>query len=514
VRPIAHLATRLAIGMLILAAAVAAHAQEAPRHGGSLTIAYDYEAASLATWRSGDTNTHLVYMALYDSLVNKSETGEISPSLAHSWEVSDDRRTYTFHLHEGVSFHNGVAFDADVVALNFERWTDPPAGALNALTNIESVRVVDAATIEVTLETPDNQFLILLGSRLRGIVEPGAVEELDEGFGRAPVGTGPFKFVRWLTDSEIVLERNDAYWQVDEHGNALPYLDELVFRVIPQSSSRHTALVTGSVDVDTTVAPENVADLEERGGFEVLNIPAGYVALRLRVTEPPLDDVRVRQAISWAVDREAINEAIYFGLATPGDGLFSPVLLGYEPGYHPYRPRDLDLARSLLVEAGYPDGFSLDVIASVPLLQAAAELVQAQLAEIGINVNIQLVERGVYLDGIVAREWEAYIDQLTGRTDPAYFFQHLSCDFPYNGHDYCNPEIDQLTRVDGVAEFASLTDPARVALYQDANRAVMEDAPLVVLVYRPTLFAWDAQVQGIAVNPVGRAFWERAWIAD
>lgn len=504
---------------LALAAALAlslgvAAAQPSPSVGGTLTIAYDYEAASLATWRSGDTNTHLVYMALYNSLVDKSENGDITPSLAERWDVSPDRRTYTFHLQRGVTFHNGVAFDADVVKWNFDRWISPPEGAINGLSNIEDVRVVDPQTIEVTLVNPDNQFLILLGSRLRGIVEPGAVEQLGEAFGRNPVGTGPFRFESWLADSEIVVTRFEDYWETDAGGRQLPYLDRLVFRVIPQSASRHTALVTGSVDVDTTVSPENVADLLGRGSHDVLNIPAGYVALRLRTTQAPLDDVRVRQAISWAVDRDAINEAIYFGLATPGEGLFSPVLLGYDPEFKPYWPRDLAQARALLADAGYPNGFDLTIVASVPILQAAAELVQAQLAEIGVRVSIQLVERGVYLDGIIAREWESYIDQLTGRTDPTYFFQHLSCGFPYNGHDYCNPALDQLARVDGVVNYASLNDPERVELYERANRIVMEDAPLVVLVYRPTLFAWRNVVHGIAVNPVGRAFWEEAWIAD
>lgn len=498
----------------IVLAGTLAFAQE-PGRGGTLEVGFNAEPSSLAPWRSGDSNTHRVYTALYDTLVGQYETLEIVPGLAESWEVSEDGTVYTFNLREGVTFHNGEEFNAEVAKWNVDRWINAPDDHINSISGVASAEAVDEYTLQVTLEAPNNRFLINLASGLRAVLPPQAVEERGEDFSFNPVGTGPFMFERWVSDSEIALVRNPNYWRTDENGDALPYLDGIVFKVLPDASTRHTALITGDIDLDTTISPENVADLESRDEFVVYNEPGvGYMGLRMLMTEPPFDDVRVRQAISWAIDREAINQAAYFGLATTGSGMYSPPTPGYEADYDPYSPRDLEKARELLAEAGYPNGFSMDIIVAIPLFQIVAEVMQAQLAEVGINVNIQNVERGTFLDGIVNREWQSYVDSLTARVDPYDYYSHLECGAVYNGHEYCNEQVDQMALRDGLANYTEIMDPERIALYEEAHHMVMEEAPLAVVLYPPTLYAWNEAVNDLAINPAGRMFYFDAWIEE
>ncbi len=506
-----------AAGMLIvvhpsLPVVAAQAAQKAPKRGGTVVIAYGSEPSSLAPWRSGDFNAHLIYNALYDSLVDQSETLQIVPGLAEGWRVGADRTVYTFFLRRDVKFHDGEDFNAQAAKWNIDRWANPPKGYIFGISGIKSSEVVDDYTLRVTLERPNNKFLILLASRLRAVLPPKAVKQIGEDFSFMPVGTGPFKFERWVTDSEIVLGRNPSYWRKDNAGTALPYLDQLVFRVLPDNSTRHTALITGEIDFNTAVVAENVSDLKARGRFIIFNRALmGYDALRLLTSKAPLADKRVRQAISWAVDRDAINKAVYFGLGDPGSGLYSPPTPGFDVSFRPYTPRDLNKARRLLAEAGHPNGFAMQMIVASPLFQQLAELLQAQLAQVGIRVTIQSVERGVFLSGIVDRRWESYVDRILGRADPADYYDHLACGAVYNGHDYCNKQVDKMALEDGLAFFSDLRNPRRLQLYRQTEQIVMEDAPLVILGHPPLIFAWKNTVEDTVVHPTGRTFWIWAW---
>jgi peptide/nickel transport system substrate-binding protein len=509
---------RLRLTLVVIALVVVANlvvAQSTPTYGGTLVVAYNTEPSSLATWRSGDTNTHRVYNAIYDNLVEQRADLSIAPGLAHAWEVSDDGLVYTFHLRDDVLFHNGEAFDATVAKWNLDRWANPPDGHIYRLNaRVTQTEILDNYTVRVTLAQANGKFLIDLANKLRGVLAPGAVEALGDNFSFNPVGSGPFKFDAWITDSEIRVVRNHDYWGRDEAGNQLPYLDGIVFRTMPDGSTRYTALVTGEIDIDTNMTPENVADAEARPNLAVYNEPGvGYMALRLLVTQPPLDDIRVRQAIAWAVDREAVNEFTYFGLAFPGSTLFSPPTPGFDPTFEPYG-RDLERARALLAEAGLAGGFEMNIIAASPVSQTIAEVLQANLAEVGIRVTVQLLERGTFLDGIIARQHVAYIDSITGRTDPSDYFDHLECGATYNGHDYCNPTIDEMTLRTGLRDFSDLQDPARLAIYREAERVVVEDSPLVILVHPPYIFTWNVDARDIVVTPAGRTFWTTAWKAN
>lgn len=507
--------TRPTVAVLILTLLIAAGSAFAQERGGTLTIGLDTEPSALAPWRSGDANAHRVYSALYETLVGQYDSLEIVPGLAHSWDVSVDGLVYTFYLNEGVTYHNGEPFNAEAVAWNFDRWLNAPADYLTSVSGVAGTEVLDEHTIQVTLDAPNIRFLITLANYTQAILPPQAVQDLGEDFSFRPVGTGPFRFERWISDSEIVLTAYPDYWRAGADGQPLPYLDGVSFRILPDASTRHTALVIGDIDLDATISPSNVADIESRDNFTVFNEPGvGYMGLRMLMTSEPFDDVRVRQAVSWAIDREVINQAAYFGLAQTGSGMYSPTTPAYMPDYDPYSPRDLERARSLLAEAGYAGGFDMDIIVAVPLFQVVAEVLQAQLAEVGIRVSVVVVERGTFLDGIVSRDWHSFVDSLTGRVDPYDYYSHLECGALYNGHEYCNEEVDQAALRDGVASYTDLLDPDRITLYEDTMRQVVEDAPLAIILYPPMLYAWNADIQDLTVNPAGRLFYFNAWRAQ
>jgi peptide/nickel transport system substrate-binding protein len=482
-------------------------APEASKYGGTLRVAYATEPSSLATWRSGDTNTHYVYQALYNALVDMTPDMEIVPALAESWTASADGTVWTFKIRQGVKFHDGTVLDAEAVKFNIDLWTtNLPQGGINSFSAIKDSRVVDANTVEITITAANNQFLINLAGKLRSILSPTAVKAMGEDFGRKPVGTGPWKFDRWVTDSTITLVRNPDYWDKDMDGNQLPFLDKLEFKLIPDASVRQTALLAGEIDFDTAVGPQNVDALESANKYTVFNKPGmGYVGLRMLMTKAPFDKVEVRQALAWATDREAVNKAVYFGRAFAGYTMYSPPTPGFR-NVTPYGPRNVAKAKELLAQAGYPNGFEMEMIVASPTFATIAEVLQAQYREIGVTVKIMNLERGTFLDGIVARQHETYLDSLASRSDPENYYSHLKCEATYNGHDYCNPTVDQLVK-DGTEKFTDLLDPQRIAIFQQAEQIIIDELPFVPILHPLLLMAWNDSFDGLDVSPPGRIFW-------
>jgi peptide/nickel transport system substrate-binding protein len=487
-------------------------ANPATKEGGTIRVAYSTEPSSLAPWRSGDTNTFYVYQAIYNSLVDQNENMEIVPGLAESWTVSSEGKTWTFKLRKGVKFQDGTDFDAEAVKFNVELWTtNAPKGAINTTADITGVKVIDPSTVELQIPAPNNQLLISLASKSRAILSPKAVKEMGEDFGRKPVGTGPFKFDKWVTDSTITVVKNPDYWEKDASGAKLPYLDKIEFKLIPDGTVRKTSLLSGEIDLDTAVAAENAEEVAAQKQFEIFNKPGmGYVGLRLLTTKPPFDKKEVRQALAWTTDREALNKAVMFGKGFAGYTMYSPPTPGFNKDAKPYGPRNVAKAKELLTQAGYPNGFEMDMIVSSPLFQTVAELLQAQYKEIGVKVNIKNLERGTFLDGIVKRQHQSYLDSLTGRSDPFQYYSHLECGATYNGHDYCNKDLDQMVK-EANQKFTSLTDPQRLAVYQKAEQIVLEDVPFVPLLHPPILMAWNQNFKDVVVTPPGRTVWTRAY---
>jgi len=479
-----------------------------PQQGGTVTFGNNVDASQLDPHLTSSAQEILMFYGLYNRLTRIDENLEVVPELSTGWTVADDGNSIIFELVEGVQFHDGTPCDAEAVKWNFDRIIDPESGSVikGRVASVESVEALSPTEVQFNLTQPDAVLLTNVAYGSMAMISPTAFEERGEDFASNPVGTGPFTFVEWTRDDHVTLARNENYWE-----EGLPYLHEVIFRPIPDATVRLTNLRTGDIDVNFVVDPKDIETVE---GDDTLvlwnNANPGHMGIRLNIEAEPFTDVKVRQAIAWAIDRDAVNQILFFGAYTPAYGPFDPETWAHDPEFKPYAPRDLDMARSLLEEAGYADGIEFTLtLASNPQTAQLAELLQAQLAEANITATPEAVERGVFLDGIVSREWTAYIDGVAGREDPNnYFAEHFVCGMQYNGQNYCNEEMDAL-----LVEAASIYDQEeRRPLYRQIEEMISEDCPMVFVYHSANTRAWNKRVEGLVLNPIGRMFYVGAYV--
>lgn len=291
---------------------------------------------------------------IYDNLVRyKPGSTDVEPALAESWKVSEDGKVWTFYLRKNVKFHDGTPFNAEAVKFNIERQLPPKATKDMAYADftygmIEKVEVVDDYTVKITLKYPYAPFLANLAMGLSApMISPTAAKKYGENYSQNPVGTGPFMFVKWDKEQQIVLKANKSYW-----GGA-PKVDRVIFKVVKENAVRANELLAGSVDMIDGVDPNDVPRLQKDSNVTILTAPGMNINyLGLRTDKKPFDDPRIRQAISMAINREAIVKSLYQDKAILANGPLPPNLFGYVKDLKPY-PYDPEKAKALLKEAGY-----------------------------------------------------------------------------------------------------------------------------------------------------------------
>ena len=393
----------------------------------------------------GDT----IMAGIYDAILDYDEKGNPIPGLAESWEVSDDGMTYTFHLRSGIKFHDGTEFNAEAVKYNFDMTLDPerPGGALPAWKYVEKVEVVDDLTVRFVLSEPRAGFLNrLVGGDVAGyIASPTAYEKLGrEEFARHPVGTGPFRFVKWEGGVEVVLERNPDYWR-----EGLPKVDKVIWRQIEDDTAAVLNMKSGDLDIYPLVtAAQLIPSLKEIPGVEILSYETGMLLwIQLNTVDPPFDKLANRQALYYALDAQAIADVVFKGEARPGQGMIPPISWGFDPEA-PALKRDLDKAKAKLAEAGNPDGFEFTVsLVAGPPFVPIAQVMQSSLAEVGINMVLQQNERARHVE--IIRTDKSAVQAILGgmlpiRLNPEWWLEPFRCDTPTNFPRYCNAEYDEL----------------------------------------------------------------------
>jgi peptide/nickel transport system substrate-binding protein len=485
-------------------------AEEAgPKYGGTLNAAFQNEWAGLDPHTVSSYSSYQILNNVLDGLTFYDDDLNLIPWLAESWEQSEDGLTWTFHLREGVMFSNGREMTAEDVKWSFERLIDPATGAGNAgrvgppETQIE---VIDDYTVAITHPEPFGIFPQSIGfDKSTGIVASESLEE--DGTISVPIGTGAFKIADVQGTTRLVLERNENYWQED-----LPYLDEIVIEPIPDDTVRETALRGGEVDWVLSIAPQNFESLEEDPDIVVDTAPQlSYDYLGINLTREPFTDVRVRQAIAYAMDREQLCDAGFFGLCATlqepvGDG--SP----WNFDYGPY-DRDVERAKELLAEAGYPDGFEMELLPTTQYGETvrAAQVLQQQLAEIGIEASINAPEWSEWLELEGNFLYDAYICNWNGLidADQYYYLQHRT-DQVFNFTGYSNPEFDEL-----VEQGRSISDfDERYGIYEQANQILVDDAPYVYMYNKEEIRAYAPEVMGFVVRPdQANNFWT-VWLDE
>ncbi len=427
---------------------------------------------------------------VYDTLVQPAEDLSMEPALAEDWTISPDNLTWTFTLRQGVTWHNGREFVADDVVYSFQRIIDEGLNGWR-FGSVESVTAPDDSTVEITLTRPSPNLLVSIAGFKGMAIVPREIVE-DGTIATNPIGTGPFRFVSQSPDQGIVLEANPDYWRSDE---GLPMLDGIRFVQIPDAGTKLTALRTGEVHWIDAVPPQDIENLTAEDGITLGRVPGGdYHYFALNQSTPPLDDVRVRQAIAMAIDRGVITEAAQFGAATPNQTAIPASNAAWYFDYAPYQPADLVGAQALLDDAGV-NGLTIEflVTSDFPETVTQAQVIAAQLAAIGITVEITDVDFNTWLDRQGNGEFGAFMLSWIGNIDPDdfYYAQHHS-EGGFNFQGYANPDVDALLD----AARVETDQTARKALYDQAAKLIVDDASYIYLYNPDNINAWRDEVGG------------------
>ena len=462
-----------------------------------LVVAIQSDPSGLDPHTVTDRAAGIAIENLYNTLFTYTETyGEVAPSLVDTYEVSDDGLVYTMHLQEGVKFHSGNTMTSEDVKYSLERIKDSGARA-SQLEKISSIETPDDNTVVITLSSQFAPFLTYLANPLNAIVDKAVAEENDGNLSNADAGSGPFMLVQWNEGSSVDMEAFDDYWEAD-----LPKVDGLQLRTITDATARATALRNGEIDMIIDAVDQETAVLDGADGVVLESVPGTfweYVGMNCQ--SEYLQDSRVRQAIAYAIDRDAINTAVKMGNATVLPEADIPSTHEDYGGDEIYTERDVDKARELLSEAGYQDGdITLKITAGSDWQYQvdAAQMVKQQLEEIGINSEISALESGVYFDGLNSGDFDLTVCGWSGFVDAdEYLYDLFTTDGAYNQQKYSNPEVDQLLEEGRT----TLDETARKEIYKEAQKIIAEDAPMAFLYMNSFTVAMRDNVKGYTVHP-------------
>ena len=476
-----HFVSQLALASALSVAGFAAHAANT-----DITVAMQLEPPHLdPTSAAAGAIDSVLYSNVFEGLTRFMGDGSVVAGLAKSWDISDDGLVYTFILHDNVLFHDGSTMDAEDVQFSLNRArADDSTNAQKALfAGITDVSALDAATVVVTLDAPNGNFLFNLAWGDAIIVAPESID----GIKQAPIGTGAFKFANWVQGDKIELTRNDAYWGTPA------VLENVTFKFISDPTAAFASVMAEDVDAFVGFpAPENLPQFEADPRFQVLvGSTEGETILSTNNKMPPFDNVKVREALAHAIDRQAIVDGAMFGYGTPIGTHFAPHNPAYVDltGSSAYDP---ELAKKLLAEAGFADGFETTLHLPPPsYARRGGEIIAAQLAQVGIKVQITNVEWAQWLETVFrGKDFGLTIVSHTEPMDigiyanPEYYFQ------------YDNPAFQEL-----MTNLNATTDPeARTALMGDAQRMISSDFVNGYLFQLAQLSVAKAGVQGLWTN--------------
>jgi peptide/nickel transport system substrate-binding protein len=506
--------------LLVLAAPILALSCSRPEPRNALVFAASADATTLDPHNTTDSQSDQVIWMVYNALIRYDESMNIVPDLAERWSVAEDGLTWTFELRRGVRFHDGTDFDASAVKANFDRVLDREQGhnRRDLFEPIDRVEVVDDDTVRVITKYPFGAFEPMMAHVSAAIVSPKVASEQGKKFGysaEATSGTGPYRVASWRKDLELVLERNDDYW------GAKGSLDSIVYRPIPEAASRVIALESGDVDVITQVPPADLSRIEKDPDLRVVKtLSIGAQQFRFHCRRAPYTDPRVRQAVSYAVDRRTILENLVPGMAEPSTGPLTPRIRGRaDLGEIPYDP---EKAKALLAEAGYPDGFSTK-ITTTPRYNMGVELAQAiaaQLAKVGIEAEIEVLEWGTIRQlwgGLLPEDCPLDIFIMGAGASSADADWGLRPIFRTQERNENNYGFYSNAEFDDVIERAMREiDPAkRNALYRRAQEIVYLEDPGAIWMYdNYHVVGMRRNVESLTTSPLGLVTFERARFAS
>ncbi len=514
--------SRSGLGVAVLAAVALAFGSPPvegadPAPGGTLVVGLDQEPPTLDPHASPSAVTYQVIASVTESLLFQSLDGKLHPWLAESWATSADGKSVTFKLRRDVKFHDGTPFNAAAVKFNFDRIVDPKfkAGTARAqLAGYAESKVLDEHTVQVSFQAPYAPFLTYAAAGTLSLVSPKAVREMGDEVHTRPIGSGPFMVKEYVAKDHATIVRNPGYtrkapWS-DRAGPA--YLDAIVWKFIPEAGTRVTTLESGETQGIYLVPAQALPRLERNASVRVERMPWPGVPRiwLLNVTKPPLDDVRVRQAINHAIDKEAFLSVVYKGIALKAAGPLTAAMLD-DPALRQYYRYDPGKARALLGEAGWQPGADgirakggqrleivLNAIEYGGGVDPTIQLIQSAVREVGVDLRIKSQARPPwYEDNYRCATHGPVMFLRASDPDGLYSIFHSSLvGQNFNWSCYKNPKADALLE-QGRRE----PDPAkRRAVYLQASKLLLDDAASVPLVDDLAVWAFRANVQGTRYN--------------
>ena len=480
----------------------------AQSNGGTLKISHSTRIATLNPLSlSGPAEYPVIDMA-YSGLTRIGPDSQPMPDLAKSWEGSPDATEFTFHLREGVTFHDGTpATSSDVVA-TYEAILNPdiPSSALSVLNMIDSVKAVDDLTVKFTLSSPFADFPTSTAHANARIISEEALSGDLTKLDTVVNGTGPFKMESYDSARITRLVRNENYFSEGK-----PYLDAVEMHLFPDLAAETTNFLSGEIDVMLLVQQADYARISSTPGINALRVPSGrYVNVVMRFDQPPFDNLKVREALAYAMDRQLLVDLVLEGLGRPGhDNILSPEFKFRidtpEKNYDPAK------AKALLAEAGYPDGISLDLVASNrPAIRAQVAIAIKQMAlPAGFDIKVKTMPHDTYIANVWKKGnfYMAYWGMQP--TEDATFNLLLTSNASYEDTGWMNAKFDELVN----AGRSTTIEAERADAYSEAQELMLKELPYIIPFYEDVLTASKDHVKGYSINPINRYFYlENVWL--
>ncbi|PKL76192.1 MAG: ABC transporter substrate-binding protein [Candidatus Melainabacteria bacterium HGW-Melainabacteria-1] len=481
------------------------------------------DAVTLDNADASDGESSAVLVNIYEPLLRfKREETLVEPALAESYTVTPDKLTWTFKLRKGVTFHDGTPFDAAAVKFNYDRQMDAKnPWRFNGKFEywhlffgaVKSIEAPDSHTVIIRLSRADSTFLPNLALYTMGISSPTAIKKHGENYFKFPVGTGPYKFDRWVRNEKIKLRRFEDYW------GAKPAIDVLIYKPVPDNAVRLLELETNSIHVLDGINPDDVPRIKKNPELNLITQPGlnvGYLAMNN--DKPPFNLQKVRLALNYAINKPALVKAFFADgqLGMPAINPMPPMVLGYNTQIQDY-PYNPEKAKALLAEAGFPKGFETDLWAMpiarpyMPQPHRIAEAIQSDLQKVGIKVKIVSFEWGTYLDKISNGEHTmALMGWIGDNGDPDNFLYTLfdrnntvkgsAANYAFYKSEAVHQLLIKAQQVIDLDE--------RAKLYEQAQVLIKQDAPWVPLFHSTQMMATRAGVEGFFLHPVGEKRFE------
>jgi len=463
------------VALAASAAVLAVGPAMAQKKGGSLTVGLELDIPGFDGLKVGvyDTAANIAASLIFDTLVKLDDQGKAKPSLALSWSASEDYKVWTFKLRPNVKFHDGTPFNAQALAWTFARLKDPKNNCRCAfyIANVLSVEAKDDLTVVHTLKDPSVNFPATLArpTEINTVQSPTAIQTKGDDFNRNPVGTGPFILKSWTAGDRMVVERNPDYWGQDHI-----YLDRVVLRPLPDSQSRFASLKSGETDLvwADEFEADNIERAKKDATLQVLSYAGSGAAVNVINTKvPPLDDVRVRQALVMALDRKKFSQAVTNGLARPasnpyGDGSWVKCK---DDGA---LPEDVNKAKALIKEYGKPVEFKM-LFTATPRGRANGQIFQQFWKNIGVNMEIEQIDQATFPPRAFQRKFDVIGWRIVDFPDPDFqMFANFYSKSPLNLASFTDPELDK------ALENARVTpdEAKRTEYYCEASRIINKNA--------------------------------------